>query len=102
MSPSAASVRRSDSTARRSARYRGVVKTKRGAGGLCRGRLRGAYEDHPLPIAEGRTISQPYIVALMLEAAESRGDTIGHVGQSGRNGDGMVSFFEKSGVWSAT
>ena len=27
-----------------------------------------AYEDHPLPIAEGQTISQPYIVALMLEA----------------------------------
>lgn len=27
-----------------------------------------AYEDHPLPIAEGQTISQPYMVALMLEA----------------------------------
>lgn len=27
-----------------------------------------AYEDHPLPIAEEQTISQPYIVALMLEA----------------------------------
>jgi protein-L-isoaspartate(D-aspartate) O-methyltransferase len=26
------------------------------------------YEDHPLPIAEGQTISQPYIVAIMLEA----------------------------------
>jgi protein-L-isoaspartate(D-aspartate) O-methyltransferase len=26
------------------------------------------YEDHPLPIGEGQTISQPYIVALMLEA----------------------------------
>jgi len=26
-----------------------------------------AYEDHPLPISEGQTISQPYIVALMLE-----------------------------------
>src|SRR5437899_7939811 len=24
-----------------------------------------AYEDHPLPIGEGQTISQPYIVALM-------------------------------------
>jgi protein-L-isoaspartate(D-aspartate) O-methyltransferase len=31
-------------------------------------RYRGqAYEDHPLPIAAGQTISQPYIVALMLE-----------------------------------
>lgn len=27
-----------------------------------------AYEDHPLPIGEGQTISQPYIVASMLEA----------------------------------
>jgi protein-L-isoaspartate(D-aspartate) O-methyltransferase len=27
-----------------------------------------AYEDHPLPIAEGQTISQPYIVAVMLQA----------------------------------
>jgi protein-L-isoaspartate(D-aspartate) O-methyltransferase len=29
-----------------------------------------AYDDNPLPIAEGQTISQPYIVALMAEAAE--------------------------------
>jgi len=28
-----------------------------------------AYEDHPLPIEAGQTISQPYIVALMIEAA---------------------------------
>jgi protein-L-isoaspartate(D-aspartate) O-methyltransferase len=28
-----------------------------------------AYDDAPLPIAEGQTISQPYIVALMAEAA---------------------------------
>lgn len=27
-----------------------------------------AYEDHPLPIGEGQTISQPYIVAIMLDA----------------------------------
>ncbi|MDR0184301.1 protein-L-isoaspartate(D-aspartate) O-methyltransferase [Lysobacter arvi] len=31
-----------------------------------------AYEDSPLPIGEGQTISQPYIVALMLEAARIR------------------------------
>lgn len=31
-----------------------------------------AYEDSPLAIGEGQTISQPYIVALMLEAAELR------------------------------
>jgi protein-L-isoaspartate(D-aspartate) O-methyltransferase len=29
-----------------------------------------AYEDNPLPISERQTISQPYIVALMTEAAE--------------------------------
>ena len=29
-----------------------------------------AYEDHPLPISEGQTISQPYIVALMLQSLE--------------------------------
>ncbi|HZW95241.1 MAG TPA: protein-L-isoaspartate(D-aspartate) O-methyltransferase [Candidatus Eremiobacteraceae bacterium] len=29
-----------------------------------------AYEDHPLPIGEGQTISQPYIVALMLESLQ--------------------------------
>jgi len=29
---------------------------------------RRAYEDHPIPIGEGQTISQPYIVAITLEA----------------------------------
>jgi len=29
-----------------------------------------AYEDHPLPIGEGQTISQPYMVARMTEALE--------------------------------
>ena len=29
-----------------------------------------AYDDHPLPIEAGQTISQPYIVALMIDAAE--------------------------------
>lgn len=32
-----------------------------------------AYGDYPLPIGENQTISQPYIVALMLEAMELRG-----------------------------
>lgn len=31
--------------------------------------VRYAYDDHPLPIGDGQTISQPYIVALMLAAA---------------------------------
>ncbi len=29
---------------------------------------REAYEDHPIPIGEGQTISQPYVVAAMTEA----------------------------------
>lgn len=29
-----------------------------------------AYDDHPLPIGDAQTISQPYIVAIMLEALE--------------------------------
>lgn len=29
-----------------------------------------AYDDHPLPIGEGQTISQPYVVALMIEALD--------------------------------
>ena len=40
-----------------------------------------AYEDSPLPIGEGQTISQPYIVALMIEAAEVKaGDRVLEVG----------------------
>lgn len=31
-----------------------------------------AYEDHPLPIGHGQTISQPYIVAYMTQALELR------------------------------
>jgi protein-L-isoaspartate(D-aspartate) O-methyltransferase len=32
-----------------------------------------AYGDHPLPIGEGQTISQPYVIALMVEALELQG-----------------------------
>lgn len=32
-----------------------------------------AYSDHPLPIGEGQTISQPYIVALMAQALSLTG-----------------------------
>ncbi len=40
-----------------------------------------AYDDHPLPIGEGQTISQPYIVARMLEAlAVSPSDRVLEVG----------------------
>jgi protein-L-isoaspartate(D-aspartate) O-methyltransferase len=52
-------------------------------------RYRGqAYEDHPLPIGEGQTISQPYIVALMLEALEiSPADKVLEIG----SGSGYVT-----------
>ena len=40
-----------------------------------------AYEDTPLPIGEGQTISQPYIVAMMIEATEVKpGDSVLDVG----------------------
>ncbi|MEA3080396.1 MAG: protein-L-isoaspartate(D-aspartate) O-methyltransferase, partial [Sphingomonadales bacterium] len=40
-----------------------------------------AYGDHPLPIEAGQTISQPYIVALMIQAAEIKpGDKVLEVG----------------------
>jgi protein-L-isoaspartate(D-aspartate) O-methyltransferase len=40
-----------------------------------------AYSDRPLPIGEGQTISQPYIVALMTELLElRRGDRVLEVG----------------------
>jgi protein-L-isoaspartate(D-aspartate) O-methyltransferase len=40
-----------------------------------------AYEDSPLEIGEGQTIAQPYIVALMIEAAELKpGDRVLEVG----------------------
>jgi protein-L-isoaspartate(D-aspartate) O-methyltransferase len=40
-----------------------------------------AYSDQPLPIEAGQTISQPYIVALMIQAAEIRpGDSVLEVG----------------------
>jgi protein-L-isoaspartate(D-aspartate) O-methyltransferase len=40
-----------------------------------------AYEDRPLPIGEGQTISQPYIVALMTQAARIQpGDRVLELG----------------------
>jgi protein-L-isoaspartate(D-aspartate) O-methyltransferase len=40
-----------------------------------------AYEDHPLPIGYGQTISQPYIVALMTEKLKvKRGDKVLEIG----------------------
>jgi protein-L-isoaspartate(D-aspartate) O-methyltransferase len=40
-----------------------------------------AYDDHPLPIGEGQTISQPYMIALMAEALKlTEGDRVLEVG----------------------
>lgn len=39
---------------------------------VARGFEDSAYEDRPLPIGEGQTISQPFVVAHMIEAAQIR------------------------------
>jgi protein-L-isoaspartate(D-aspartate) O-methyltransferase len=40
-----------------------------------------AYNDHPLPIAEGQTISQPYVVALMTQSLGLKpGDKVLEIG----------------------
>jgi protein-L-isoaspartate(D-aspartate) O-methyltransferase len=45
------------------------------------GQLAKAYDDRPLPIGHGQTISQPYIVALMSELADVKpGDRVLEVG----------------------
>jgi hypothetical protein len=47
-----------------------------------------AYEDHPLPIGDNQTISQPYVVALMLESLQlTPQDTVLEVG----TGSGYVT-----------
>ena len=51
-----------------------------------------AYEDHPLPIEAKQTISQPYIVALMIEAAEiGAGDTVLEVGSGSGYAAAVIS-----------
>ena len=51
-----------------------------------------AYGDHPLPIEAKQTISQPYIVALMIEAAEIKGgDTVLEVGSGSGYAAAVIS-----------
>ena len=51
-----------------------------------------AYEDHPLPIEAKQTISQPYIVALMIQAAEiGRGETVLEVGSGSGYAAAVIS-----------
>ncbi len=53
-----------------------------------------AYEDTPLPIGEKQTISQPYIVARMIEAAEVKpGDRVLEVGTGTGYAAAVVSRF---------
>ena len=56
-----------------------------------------AYDNRPLPIGEGQTISQPYIVALMTDLLELKsGDTVLEVGT------GSATATSKSGSATAT
>jgi protein-L-isoaspartate(D-aspartate) O-methyltransferase len=51
-----------------------------------------AYGDHPLPIEAGQTISQPYIVALMIQAAEiGAGDKVLEVGSGSGYAAAIIS-----------
>jgi protein-L-isoaspartate(D-aspartate) O-methyltransferase len=53
-----------------------------------------AYADHPLQIEAGQTISQPYIVALMIQAAEiRRGDRVLEVGSGSGYAAAVMSRF---------
>lgn len=51
-----------------------------------------AYRDCPLPIGDGQTISQPYIVARMIEAAEvTPGDRVLEIGVGSGYAAGVMS-----------
>lgn len=55
-----------------------------------------AYDDNPLPIEAGQTISQPYIVALMIEAAAIRpGDAVLEVGAGSGYAAAVISRIAK-------
>jgi len=51
-----------------------------------------AYGDHPLPIEAGQTISQPYIVALMIQAAAIKhGDKVLEIGSGSGYAAAVIS-----------
>ncbi|WP_082992674.1 protein-L-isoaspartate(D-aspartate) O-methyltransferase [Erythrobacter sp. QSSC1-22B] len=56
-----------------------------------------AYADGPLPIGEGQTISQPFIVASMIDAADvKRGDRVLEVGAGSGYAAAVLSRIAKS------
>jgi len=59
-----------------------------------------AYSDHPLPIAEGQTISQPYIVALMTQILDVQpGEKVLEIGTGSGYQAAVLSYFTDQ-VWS--
>jgi protein-L-isoaspartate(D-aspartate) O-methyltransferase len=59
-----------------------------------------AYSDHPLPIAEGQTISQPYIVALMTQILDVQpGEKVLEIGTGSGYQAAVLSHFTDQ-VWS--
>jgi len=59
-----------------------------------------AYADHPLPIAEGQTISQPYIVALMTQILDVKpGERVLEIGTGSGYQAAVLSYFTDQ-VWS--
>ena len=59
-----------------------------------------AYDDHPLPIAEGQTISQPYIVALMTQILDVKsGEKVLEIGTGSGYQAAVLSYFTDQ-IWS--
>ena len=62
-----------------------------------------AYEDHPIPIGEGQTVSQPYIVAIMLQAlALDPSDTVLEIGTGSGLSNRITGGTYSSGLLSGT
>ncbi len=58
-----------------------------------------AYDDHPLPIGEGQTISQPYIVALMTQILDIKpGEKVLEIGTGSGYQAAVLSYFTDQ-VW---
>jgi protein-L-isoaspartate(D-aspartate) O-methyltransferase len=56
-----------------------------------------AYEDHPIPIGEGQTISQPFIVAISLQALGLGGsESVLEVGTGSGYQTGLLALLAKS------